>query len=417
MNKIALLFPGQASQYVGMGKDLYDKYDKVKDIFKQANEALGMDLAKLCFEGDIEELTKTQNTQAAILTVSYSAYNIIKELYDIKPTILAGHSLGEYTALVCSGALSFIDAVKIVYKRGQFMQEASAEGVGKMAAIGGLDSSIIEDICCEFSTDQECLVISNYNAPNQIVISGHSNAVEKACEKLKKLNAVVIPLKVSAAFHSPLMKPAASKLKNELMKYKYSELKYPVISNVTAKPYETYKDIITNLTKQLEEPVHWSDSVKYLDDNSINVALEIGPKTVLKNLMKKNKFDIKTYSTDVQMDMQLLKEEMLKETREAPSVITRCLAIAVCTKNYNYDNEEYKNGVILPYKEIEIIRDKVEKEGIEPSIEQMSKSLDLLKQIFITKKTPKSEQEQRFKQIFEETNTKDILNKDNRYVG
>lgn len=410
MNKIALLFPGQASQYIGMGKEMYDKSDIAKVIFNEANEVLGFDIKKLCFEGDMKELTKTENAQPAILTVSYIAYNLYLDIVGRMPAFAVGHSLGEYSALLCSEVLSFSDVLQIVRKRGQFMMEAASEGVGSMAAISGLDEEVIHSICKDISTPDEVVVISNYNSPLRTVISGHKTAMEKVTLKLKEMKGNVIPLKVSGPFHSPLMKPAADKLKNELMKYKYNDFKYPVISNVSAKPYESLESIILNLTEQLVKPVYWSDSMKYLEEQNVSLAIELGPKSVLKDIMSKNTKNIKVYSSDLSEDIKSYKEEITNNKSKYISkynIISKCMSMAACTRNINWNNDEYNHGVIESYRKMQLIQDEIEKKNLEPTSSQIRETLELLRIIFNTKRVPMEVQVEKINQILDEANMRE----------
>ncbi|MCX7748504.1 MAG: ACP S-malonyltransferase [Clostridia bacterium] len=415
MNKIALLFPGQGSQYVGMAKKLYDLYEDVRETFEEANNALGFDLKSLCFEGSMEDLTKTENTQPAILTASVAAFRAYMREIGIQPLFMAGHSLGEFTALSCAGAIKFSDAVKIVRQRGKFMQEAVAVGVGGMAAVSGVSRDIIEEECVRASNGSNIVVVSNYNAPDQIVISGHIAAVNEAGEKLAQKGARVIPLKVSAPFHSPLMQPAADRLREELMKYKFSGLNFPVISNVTAMPYPDKESIVEYLAKQIVQPVKWQASMEYMQNQGVEWVVEAGPQTVLRNLMKKNAPAVKAFSYDSDQDVGALKRLVSPEGQQAEgikqgmSVITKCIATAICTKNSNWDEQEYQTGVVQPYRKIKNMKDEIEKEGRQPQIEEIKAALEMLKSVFITKKTPKEEQRERFNEIFEATGIGQVL--------
>jgi [acyl-carrier-protein] S-malonyltransferase len=232
MAKWAFLFPGQGSQYVGMGKDLKQNFKVAADIFAEADEALHEDLSKLCFEGPEDDLKLTRNTQPAILTVSIAALRVLQQETGLVPAMTAGHSLGEYSALVASGALTFTDAVAIVRKRGTFMQEAVPVGVGGMAAILGMETEVLEQICKD-SAEGQAVSPANYNCPGQIVISGHMEAVKRAAARAEAAGAKkVVMLPVSAPFHSALMKPAAEKLARALEPVTVQDLKIPVLSNV-----------------------------------------------------------------------------------------------------------------------------------------------------------------------------------------
>jgi len=415
MQNIALLFPGQGSQYKGMGKRFYDKYPTVRKVFEEASDALGFDLKKLCLDSSIDELTQTENAQPAILSVSVAMFKVFMNETGSKPEFLAGHSLGELSALTCAGGINFTDAVKLVRKRGLFMKEAASIGVGAMAAISGVSSETINEECIKFSKENNIVVISNYNSPDQTVISGHYEAVQQVSKKLKDIGGRVIPLKVSAPFHSPLMISAYEKFITELQTYKYYELKYPVVSNITAQPYVGTSDIIYNLSEHLVNPVRWKESMEYLHRQGVNIVVELGPQTVLRNLMKKNIASITAYSFDDEEDYKNIKlftsENKTKNTEKKiiPSIISRCLAVAVSTPNKNWNNDEYQKGVIEPYKKIQKMQEELENQNIQPSVEQMRSALEMLKFVFITKNTPIEEQNYRFNLIFEETGTKNIF--------
>jgi [acyl-carrier-protein] S-malonyltransferase len=298
MAKWAFLFPGQGSQYVGMGKNLKDNFKEAADVFAEADEALGENLSTLCFEGPESDLKLTMNTQPAILTVSIAVLRVLQKEADVSPALVAGHSLGEYSALVCSGALTFADAVRIVRKRGTYMQEAVPVGVGGMAAVLGMDADVLEKICTECAEDQ-LVSPANYNCPGQIVISGHIEAVQRAADKAEAEGAKrAVMLPVSAPFHSALMKPAAEKLAQALEPVPVSDLGVPVLSNADADFYPSKDEVKRLLTKQVDHPVRWIEEMDKLLGEGVDTCLELGPGSVLKGLMRKINREVKTKNMD-----------------------------------------------------------------------------------------------------------------------
>ncbi|MBQ3972480.1 MAG: ACP S-malonyltransferase, partial [Selenomonadaceae bacterium] len=277
MNKLAFVFPGQGAQTVGMGKDFCEKYDVAKRLFKEADEALGYSIQKMCFEGPADDLKLTANTQPAILTMSVIANEILKE-HGIQPDIAGGHSLGEYSALVAADVLNFQDAVLLVHKRGQFMQEAVPVGEGGMAAIIGLADEVIVDACEKATKSAGEVQAVNFNCPGQTVIAGSTKGVEAAVEALKEAGAkkaVVLP--VSAPFHSTLMKPAAEKLAAELDKVEIRDAKFPVVANVNGKLEQKAGEIKENLVAQAASPVKWIDCVIAMREFGADTYVEAGP--------------------------------------------------------------------------------------------------------------------------------------------
>ena len=289
MGKTAFIFPGQGSQTVGMMKEFYDNYSVVRDIFKSADEALGFSITDMCFNGPEDQLRLTFNTQPAILTASVAAAEVLKE-HGIVPDVAAGHSLGEYSALVIAGALSFSDAVRIVRKRGQFMQEAVPVGEGSMAAVMGMnDSNDIVAICkkVEAETGREVQAV-NFNCPGQVVIAGAAAAVDKAVEELKAVGAKrAVLLPVSAPFHSSLMYPASVRLAEEFKTITFNDAKIPVVANVTAEEVTKAADIENLHVKQAASPVLWENSVNYMINNGVDCFVEVGPGKVLSGFNKK----------------------------------------------------------------------------------------------------------------------------------
>jgi [acyl-carrier-protein] S-malonyltransferase len=285
----AFVFPGQGSQYVGMGKDLYSTFKIARMTFEEASDVTGVDLCGVCFEDRFGELTHTINAQPAIVTVSVATLRVISEETEIKADYVAGHSLGEYSALVASEAMDFRDAVWIVRKRGEYMQNSVPLGVGAMSAIIGLQKHEVEKICSEASENGFIVTPANFNAPGQTVISGNKEAVNRATD-LARLNGAkrVIPLEVSAPFHCPLMVPAAEKLGTDLEKIEFSRYQIPVVTNVDAKLNTDPARTRGILVDQVKSPVHWYESIKLLYDIGVRKFLEIGPGRTLSGLIKRS---------------------------------------------------------------------------------------------------------------------------------
>ena len=286
MSKIAFLFSGQGAQYVGMGKELYENIDICRDIFESADKALGFSISNMCFEGPEQDLNRTENTQPAILAVSIAAAKAL-ESHGIKADITAGLSLGEYSALVCSGALEFEEAVKLLKKRGKYMQEAVPQGIGTMAAIIGLDEEKVREVCSEAS-DIGIVEPANLNCPGQIVIGGEVKAVEAACEKAKEKGALkAVMLTVSGPFHTSMLKPAADKLEEELKNVSINDPHIPVITNVTGEAVENKEQIKPFLKNQVMSTVLFEKSIRTMMDMGVDTFVEIGPGKVLSGFVKK----------------------------------------------------------------------------------------------------------------------------------
>ncbi|MBG9565641.1 ACP S-malonyltransferase [Brevibacillus agri] len=289
MGKVAFVFPGQGSQFVGMGQTLSEQSEAARRIFETADAALGFSLSGLCFAGPEEELKLTANTQPAILTASVAVLAALKEkLPDYTPDFVAGHSLGEYSALVAAGALSFADAVKVVRARGQFMEEAVPAGQGAMAAVLNMERAALQAVCEEVTASGHPVQPANMNCPGQIVISGSAEGVKLAGEKAKAAGAKrVLPLNVSGPFHSSLMQPAADKLQAVLAGVTVQEASVPVVANVTARPVTEATTIVEQLVQQVSAPVLWEDSVQWMVEAGVTTFVEIGPGKVLAGLIKK----------------------------------------------------------------------------------------------------------------------------------
>jgi [acyl-carrier-protein] S-malonyltransferase len=304
MKQTAFIFPGQGSQYVGMGKEFYDNFKVAKEVFEEADDTLRFSLSNLCFQGPEEELRLTENTQPAILTVSIAALKVLQTEKGVSPQFAAGHSLGEYSALVSSGAFVFAEAVQAVRLRGRFMQEAVPVGEGAMAAVLGMEREEIDKLCEETAAD-EVLSPANFNCPGQIVIAGHSKAVQRAIERVKQNGKKAVLLPVSAPFHSPLMKPAGIRLEKALEGISVKDLNVPVVTNVEANINTAKERVKALLVAQVSSPVRWEESMRRMIQEGIGKVLEIGPGKVLSGLMKRIDSAVETWNLE---NLQTLKK-------------------------------------------------------------------------------------------------------------
>jgi len=303
---IAFIFPGQGAQFPGMGKDLAENFSVAKQVFEEANDALGFDLSGLCFNGPEEDLKLTRNTQPAILTMSVAALRVVESETGLRPSFAAGHSLGEYSALVCSGTLDFVHAVKTVRLRGTFMQEAVPVGVGAMAAILSAEAEALIEICAE-AAQGEVVAPANYNSPGQIVIAGHATAVHRAIEIAKGRGyrkAMLLP--VSAPFHCSLMQPAADRLKTVLGGFPYQKMLVPVVTNVEALANDDCCRVQDLLVSQVCAPVLWEQSVNAMIQSGVQRFIEIGPGKVLSGLVKRISKDVQIANVEDRNSLALL---------------------------------------------------------------------------------------------------------------
>ena len=310
--RTAFIFPGQGSQSPGMGKELAEQYRAARQVFEEADDALGFAISRLCFDGPAEDLQLTENTQPAILTVSVAAFRAMMEAGISAPAFVAGHSLGEYSALVAVGALSLSDAVRTVRARGRYMQEAVPVGTGAMAAVIGGELGEIQRICEEASESQICCV-ANINSPNQAVIAGNTEAVDRAVERLSGVAKRVIKLKVSAPFHCALMKPAQDRLAVDLERLNFSEPAMPVVTNVDARATTAPDELRDALVRQVSAPVRWVESMQLLIEQPVSTFVEAGPGKVLSGLMRQISRDVKTLNVEDAASLEATKAALAAE--------------------------------------------------------------------------------------------------------
>lgn len=312
MGKIAYVFPGQGSQYVGMSYDFYREFHQAADVFHEAEQALRMslpDIVEVALKGPEEKLNKTMYTQPAILLASYAIYRVIQDSGFPEPAVVAGHSLGEYTALLVSGGIELFEAVRLTYLRGKYMQEAVPEGKGAMAALLKISPEEVEEVC-KIAREFGVVEPANYNSPQQTVISGEKFAVEKAGELAKEKGARVVPLKVSVPSHCSLMKDAADAFRLKLAQTPIQNTKLPVVQNYTAKAHTMAHEIRENLYRQIFSPVKWFQSVEYMVKEGIDTFVEVGPKNVLSKLIQQTNRNVRVFNIEKLEDLEKVKSTL-----------------------------------------------------------------------------------------------------------
>lgn len=414
MKNIALVFPGQGCQYVGMGQFIYRSYEQARLVYEQAETYLGYDIREICFEGPLRKLAQIQYTLPAIFVTSMAVYKAYETDIAVAPVCAAGHSLGEYTALACSGALSLQDILTLLAIRSDAAKKAVAEGRGHMLVAEETDIETIEGLCERLTSGGMVISIACYNAKHQFVLVGKADALEAAGNALKDYGARITPIRSSAPFHGILMQDACDELYDAIQKMTINPPAYPVISNRTGSYYRDVNEIRETLSKQIVSPVQWQKSMKLMEGQHIDTIVEIGPQAIMSNLVKSNfTADVQIYSFGQKDDREALIQTRSRETEKtqtAPgaTIITKCLAMAVCTKNNNTDEEAYAQGVITPYERIEEIQRQIEQDAADPSREQMIESLELLRTIMKTKEVPLEEQIERFQRVFTESGREDM---------
>jgi len=392
--KIAFLFPGVGSQYIGMSKSLFDNFKIFKETIEEAGDVLKIDFTEICFApGKKAELDKLENAQAVLAAFSVATYRVYMQEIGIPPHYCMGHSLGEYSALCCAGAIRFPDALRLVRERGAIVNEVAAGITGTMMWVINLDVKVVEDVCGDADSYRagQGVYVSAYDSPTQASISGHTEALMKVARELEKKGAIVYPLKLSGPFHCPLMKEAAERMKGILQQYDFDRPGCPVIANHNALPYEGAESVIANLSVQLISPIRWRASLEYLLGQGVEIAVEMGPKNVLAFLLKKNTDSLRIFTTDNDRDLESIRKELLIGEEDYLKVIGKCLGAVVSTKNRNNSEEEYQERVIKPYRKVEAFYNEfVAKDG-RPGKEHVKEAVRMLQAVLEAKKVPRQE--------------------------
>lgn len=354
MKDIVLLFSGQGMQRKGMGETLYREFQIAKDIFLEAQKILDFDIKELCFSNQENHLAQTKYAQIAIFVVDYIRYQILKQETKIIPSYGAGISLGEITALTCAGALTFKDALLLVRARGEFMQEAAEAQEGRMIAVQGCEEDMLRHLCNECSKAEETAVISNYNSPSQMVISGHIEVIHRISSILERYGVKVTELNVRASFHSSLMNSAAERFAEKLQKVSFRELQFPIISNVTAVPYKT-EEMIPVLSAHICSPVRWYESIQYLNQLETAYYIEMSETDTLSRMVTQiaNRPVIRQlHDRDGLRNIQYELSGMYTYHKTKVSYLEKAIQIITCTRNKNDDPHEYETRVKQPYRQL-----------------------------------------------------------------
>ncbi|MDR4435232.1 ACP S-malonyltransferase [Bacillus tequilensis] len=395
MNNLAFLFPGQGSQFAGMGKHFWNDFALAKRLFEEASDAISLDMKKLCFDADLNELTKTMNAQPAILTVSVIAFKVYMQEIGVKPRFLAGHSLGEYSALVCAGALSFHDAVTLVRRRGILMQNADPQQQGTMAAVTELSLQTLQEICSKVSTEECPTGVACMNSDRQHVISGHRQAVERVIRIAEEKGARHTFLNVSAPFHSSMIQPASEQFQTVLHQYSFRDAAWPIISNVTARPYSSGNSISEHLKQHMTMPVRWAESMHHLLLQGVTEVIEMGPNNVLSGLLKKITNHIAPYPLGQTSDIHQLSNSAERNkhvVRLRKKQLNQLIIQSTIARNYNKDSLAYSNMTTPLFTQIQELKERMERHDEELSEQELEHSIHLCNLICEAKQLPAYEQ-------------------------
>ncbi|MFI8946969.1 ACP S-malonyltransferase [Streptomyces sp. NPDC053750] len=403
MNELVIVFPGQGSQFPGMGKNWYDAHESVRERFRQASDIVGYSVEDLCFTASPGELTRTAHAQVALLVLSHAMYEVLTQDRDRVPPVaaMAGHSLGEITALLAAGALDFEDAVRLVKVRGEAMQACAAEGGTGMIAALGMPAAEVEKYVAEFAAEGRTVQVANYNSAHQTVLSGTLDDLKAITGPLEERGCKVARLNVGGAFHSTFMADAVPAYARAVEETAFREPAVPVYSTVTGRAYGSAREIQDALAVQLTGPVLWSTVVSRLAEREVALWLEVGPKKVLKKLIGDAVDGADVHSLDADHDQAWAALDRLAERRRRePGLAGLCLGAAAATRNRNFDDAQYDEGVLRPYRKLQELA-RTDKDRLTDA--QKATALDLLRTIMATKRVPGTEQEERITSILRRT--------------
>lgn len=410
MERIALVFPGQGSQYVGMGEKLCAKHKIARDVYDEANEVLGYDLKSICFKGRVSELNRISNMFPAILTTSYAIFKVYMEEVGIEPACMAGHSLGEITALVSSEAISFADALKLIQFRSELAMQVKEQTHGILGIIDNLECDRVERICNDSRACAKQVDIACYNAMNQLVLAGVEDAVLDAGAEAQKLNASFTPLLYSPPFHSLLMKDIIPIFKNKLMEIDIENTRWPVVSNIDCSIYSNKEQIINNMAEQLRLPVQWHKTMQVFENYSVDTVIESGPLALISNLAERYNKNFCIYSFGQENDRENLMNQPGQSKKESDycHIVKACMTAAVAAPNKNENILEYSDGVVTPYNNIKEIYIKRVNKKDSFTLEDAKNAVAMLLSVYRTKEFPKELQKKRLGEISQEVHDTEV---------
>jgi len=391
--QLMFLFPGVGAQYSGMGKTFYEHFRVVRDIFAEASDILHCDMSRLCFSPEeASELDRLANSQTALLCVSVATYKVLVKETGLEQAVYLGYSLGEYSALCCAGTLSLSDALQLVRERGAIVAEGIASLEGSMAWAVNLKTELAEQICEQLRREGEQIFLSAYDSPVKTSLSGTLPALRKVGEKVVEAGGILIPIKMSGPFHCPLMYSVAERFRPVLQHSRYQIPDFPVISNVTARPYETSEEVLQNLMLHLTHPIQWRRSLEFAFQQGVTTSVEVGPKNILTYILKENSRNTRSSFSDTLQSLTSFKEEVVALRNDYFKFVAKCLSVLAGTRNNNDDLQEYEEKVVTVFKYLKsIVQNDMRLEDFLPDAKAYQRIMDMLSSALRVKKLPEEE--------------------------